>query len=191
MNVPGFSKRGPKWVAEQGRDHDLREYAGGTPTGRVAFIRTPSERTESIPGKHVVLNMDRRQVTIVANAESQGVLLRIPWHSCVSANLHDEPGTTRLRLDLAVQLGVAPVQLALWFDAAQRSALDRLIAHVHPPSTTPAAVSALPVQNGTTTDVPLLDVRCAPTSDDWIVFLPGGCSADVLRRVPPVAGAVE
>jgi hypothetical protein len=186
-----FTRNKPKWVAEQGVGYDLREYAGGKPTGRFAVIRTPDERTEYLPGKHVVLRIDRRRVTIASHVEPRGILLRIPWQSMAHAGLHDEPGTARLRLDMAVWLGVTTVQLVLWFDATHRSALDRLVAHIHTLTGTPPTAEPVRAQDDTPTKVPLLDVHRAPTGDDWIVFLPGECSAEVLRIVPNVTGAVE
>jgi hypothetical protein len=186
-----FIRHKPKWVAEHGVDYDLREYAGGTPTGRFAVIRTAGERTESIHGKHVVLHMDRRRVTIASHMEPGGILLRIPWQSMAHAGLHDEPGTARLRLDLAVRLGVTTVQLVLWFDAIHRSALDRLVTHIHTLTGTPQIAEPVRAQDDTATSVPLLDVHRAPTGDDWIVFLPGECSAEVLRTVPRANGVVE
>jgi hypothetical protein len=192
-----FSKPDRRWLEEPGRDFDLREFDGGVATGRVAVIRLLDERTE-LAGKHVLLTVDRRHVTVIDQAEAKRVVIRIPWRSFVDAGVHAEPGTPRLRLDLAVQLGITVVRLALWFDAAERVRLDQLVTHIRrhtqtPPSGQPSSPSATPSEEPTS-EVPLLDVRCAPPVDDWLVFLPGDCSAEVLRRVappPPVNGAVE
>ena len=193
-----FTKHERRWHEEPGQEFDLREFVGRTPTGRVAFVRMIDEQPQQLPGKHVRLVVDRRQVTIVELREPKGVVVRIPWKSFVDAGLHAEPGIARLRLDLAAQLGVTVVRFALWFDAAERSRLDRLVAQINryadtPPVTRPTQSSASPASD-TTAEVPLLDVRCAPPLNDWLVFLPGDCSAEVLRRVvatPPASGTVE
>jgi hypothetical protein len=116
-----------------------------------------------VPGKHVQLILDRRHVTV---EEQSGVLLRVPWQSIVEARVHDEPGVPRLRLDLTVRLGPTTFPLSLWFDATWRAELARLVEHVEQPADT----------------LPLLDVRCAPPGNEWLAFVPGDCSAEVLRR---------
>lgn len=118
---------------------------------------------ERVPGKHVQLAFDQRQVTVV---EQNNVLLRVHWESFVDARLHDEPGVPRLRLDLTIRLGPTAFPLSLWFDATWRTELTRLVDHVTRPADT----------------LPLLDVRCAPPGEEWLVFVPGDCSAEVLRR---------
>jgi hypothetical protein len=207
-----FSKPDRRWLEEAGRDFDLREFDGSVATGRVAIIRLLDERTE-LAGKHVLLTADRRHVTVFDQAAANRVVIRIPWASFVDAGVHAEPGTPRLRLDLAVQLGITVVRFALWFDAAERVRLDQLVTHIRlhtepPPAAPPTAAPEPPPEDTTaevpsledttaevpSLEVPLLEVRCAPPVNDWLVFLPGDCSAEVLRRVappPPVNGAVE
>lgn len=118
---------------------------------------------ERVPGKHVQLVFDQRQVTVVAQ---DNFLLRAPWQSFVDARLHDEPGVPRLRLDLTIRLGPTTFPLSLWFDATWRAELARVVDRVGQPADT----------------LPLLDVRCAPPGEEWLVFVPGDCSAEVLRR---------
>lgn len=128
---------------------------------------------ERVPGRHVELVLDRRQITV---EERGGVVLRIPWQSIVEARLLDEPGVPRLRLDLTVRLGPTAVPVSLWFDATWRPELARVVDRVGEPADT----------------LPLLDVRCAPPGDEWLVFSPGDCSTEVLRRSsgpPPVVGS--
>jgi hypothetical protein len=187
-----FTKREPQWHAESGQDFDLREYDGGQPTGRVANIRVLGDRVD-IPGRHTVLVDEGRRVTIVGREGAIGVRMRIPLQSFVDAQVHNEPGVARLRLDLVIRLGPAVVTVPLWFDAAVRSELDYLVDRIQrqaPPSGAgrataqpvpdePVARPAAPVV------LPLLDVRVAPSSDDWLVFRPGRCSREVLRRVEP------
>jgi hypothetical protein len=178
--VSVFSRREPRWLAEPGEDFDLREYQGGVPTGRVAIVRTPGEHVERVPGKHVRLVVDRRQVTVIEQTEPRGVLLRTPWRSFVDARLHDEPGVARLRLELTVRLGISTLLVSLWFDATWRAELSRLVEHVGRVTRSVAEEPAVP----TSPALPLLDIRCAPQSDEWLVFLPGDCSGEVLRRTP-------
>ncbi|HYQ62441.1 hypothetical protein [Actinophytocola sp.] len=198
-----FSKPDRRWLEEAGRDFDLREFDGSVATGRVAIIRLLDERTE-LAGKHVLLTAGLRHVTVIDQAAANRVVIRIPWGSFVDAGVHAEPGTPRLRLDLAVQLGITIVRFALWFDAAERVRLDQLVTHIRrhmepPPAAPPTAAPEPPPEDTTaevvpSLEVPLLEVRCAPPINDWLVFLPGDCSAEVLRRVappPPVNGAVE
>src|SRR6476469_6520363 len=187
-----FSKPDRRWLEESGRDFDLREFDGSVATGRVAIIRLLDERTE-LAGKHVLLTAGLRHVTVIDQAAANRVVIRIPWGSFVDAGVHAEPGTPRLRLDLAVQLGITIVRFALWFDAAERVRLDQLVTHIRrrmePPPAAPPTAAPEP-----SPEVPLLEVRCAPPINDWLVVLPGDCSAEVLRRVappPPVNGAVE
>lgn len=197
--MPMFSRSDRRWLEEPGQDFDLREFAGRVATGRVASIRLLDERAERLAGKHVLLTVDRRHVTVVDRAEAKRVVVRVPWRSFVDASVQAEPGIPRLRLDLAVQLGVAVVRFALWFDATERSRLDWLVTQIrrHTDTTPPAQPSPAPTRpsDDTPAEVPLLEVRCAPTHKDWLVFLPGDCGAEVLRRVvaapPPVNGAVE
>jgi hypothetical protein len=190
VSTPVFPRREPRWHAETGQDFDLREYRGGKPTGRVANIRTLGDHVQRVPGKHVQLVIDRRQVTVVEHAERKGVLLRAPWRSLVDARLHDEPGIARLRLELTVRVGVSVLPVSLWFDAAWRAELTRLVDHIG--RLAQEVAQALPRSTELDDRLQLLDVRCAPPNDEWLAFLPGDCSTEVLRRTaagpPPAAG---
>jgi hypothetical protein len=186
-------KREPRWVPEPGRDFDLREYQGDQPTGRVANVRQPADHVEDIKGKHVRLTCDRRQITVVDLSTPKGAVLRFPWPSFVAARVVNEAGTARLVLELDVRVGAGIIHLSLWFDAAHRPELDRLVAHVRSVTggsqlrAAPTPAESEPAQPEVA-ELPLLDTRCAPPDDDWLVFRPGDCSAEVLRRtalLPP------
>lgn len=230
-------RRGAHWIADQGPDYDLRELHGGHPTGRVARLAWPGE-VEQVRGRGVSLYAEGNRLTLVERAEPgrSAIRLHLPRRSIVDATVVPEPGTPRVMVTLTVQFGPSRFPVQLWFDAAARPVLERILRRT-PPHPTPhqaheprshpvpraepdpghrdvagrepraeqesssrpgirpasegqrAASSAQRPAAESAPELAPLTVHPAPVNENWLVFRPGPCAAEVLLAPPPGSGS--
>jgi hypothetical protein len=178
-------RRDVHWQVEHGSDFDLRELRGGHPTGRVARLGWAGD-VEQVRGRGVSLFAEGNRLTVVEQAEPgrSAARIQLPRRSIVDVVVVPEPGIPRVLVTLIVEFGPARFPIQLWFDAAARPALERVLRGLGwTPPHPDGPEAAKPVE------LPLLEVRSAPASEDWLVFRPGACSAEVLRAAEPVVPA--
>lgn len=175
-----------EWRHERGPGYDLRQYYKGKPTGVVAAtawhgLGDARPSVLEVPGQDVRLIIERTRITVVERSATgySGARLRVPFRSCVDAQVLDEPGlpgASLVRLNLTVRMGPdAQLTVPMWFDGEHRPQLHQLARRIRerPPATVaPPAAPPLPV----------LDVQQAPDTGDWVVFRAHRSSSEVLAR---------
>ncbi|WP_157440215.1 hypothetical protein [Actinokineospora inagensis] len=206
-----MNRRGLRWRREDGAGYDVREYNGGEPTGLHAISWWHADAFTRVRGSNFWLLGLPDRIVIADRADAYGARTQLPRAAWVDARLIDDPGQPRVRLDLTVTLAGVPITLPLWFNAEHRADLLLLVDEVglvadnpggRPRHALPEQAAPLPVDTAEPKaakvvaahtepgEVPLLAVRVAPCTDDWVVFRPGECSDEVLHPVraqPPAA----
>lgn len=178
-----------EWRTDGGPQYDLRQYEDGVPTGYVAAIAFDGHgETRShvvhVSGQDVVLIVEQAWITVVevSAAGHRSTWFRVPFRSCVDAELHSEPGPSgaaQVRFELTVRFGSqATMTVPMWFAADRRPQLQQLARQLtdRPGIAVPAPPEVQPL--------PRLDVEQAPDSGDWVVFRAQPSSTEVLRGRP-------
>ncbi|SFI90603.1 hypothetical protein [Amycolatopsis sacchari] len=170
-----------EWRYEPGPGHELRQYLGGAPTGRVAITAWDCPDRTHLVGPDVFLIRDHTTLTVTEQPRhglGSAVRLQVALASCRDAQLVDEPGlpgTAPIRFTLTVRLGRAAVDVPLWFSAGSRPFLQRLAAEIQAGAVVARKKRAAEVLT------PLV-VDTAPGSAEWIVFRASGDEDAVVPR---------
>ena len=179
-----------EWRTDGGPEYDLRQYEDGIPTGYVAAMAFDG-RGETRPhvvhvsGQDVALVIEQAWITVleVSAAGHRSTWLRVPFRSCVDAQLHNEPGlsgSALVRFELTVRFGrQGTMTVPMWFTADRRPQLQQLARQlVDRPGL------SVPTPEAAARPLPRLDVEQAPDSGDWVVFRAHASSSEVLRGRP-------